>query len=46
MTRWPNVEIRRIYDEAESDGGHRMLVDRLWPRGVASVLATVVPEEV
>ena len=29
------VEIRRVYDEAEDADGYRVLVDRLWPRGVA-----------
>ncbi|UPO78541.1 DUF488 family protein [Arthrobacter sp. Helios] len=29
----PTVRIRRIY--AEPDGGFRVLVDRLWPRGVS-----------
>jgi uncharacterized protein YeaO (DUF488 family) len=36
-----NVEIRRIYDEGESDGAHRILVDRLWPRGVAKATAPI-----
>lgn len=29
-----DVRVRRIYDEAASADGHRVLVDRLWPRGV------------
>jgi len=28
------VRIKRIYDEAVADDGTRVLVDRLWPRGV------------
>lgn len=28
------VRVRRIYDEALPDDGVRVLVDRLWPRGV------------
>lgn len=28
----PPIRIRRIYDE--DDGGYRVLVDRLWPRGI------------
>jgi len=28
------VAIRRVYDEPEKDEGLRVLVDRLWPRGV------------
>ena len=27
--------MRRVYDPPEPAGGHRVLVDRLWPRGVA-----------
>lgn len=27
--------IKRIYDEADDDDGYRVLVDRLWPRGVS-----------
>lgn len=29
------VQIKRAYDEAEKDDGMRILVDRLWPRGVS-----------
>lgn len=29
-----DVQVRRIYDEASDDDGHRVLIDRLWPRGV------------
>ena len=28
------IRIRRIYDDASADDGQRVLVDRLWPRGV------------
>jgi uncharacterized protein YeaO (DUF488 family) len=28
-------EVRRIYDANVSDGSYRVLVDRLWPRGVS-----------
>lgn len=31
----PNVETKRIYEEASVDDGYRVLVDRLWPRGVS-----------
>ncbi|GAA4959105.1 DUF488 family protein [Yinghuangia aomiensis] len=27
--------LRRIYDPVEEDGGRRVLVDRLWPRGIS-----------
>lgn len=29
----PNVRLRRAYDEPGLDDGHRVLVDRVWPRG-------------
>jgi uncharacterized protein YeaO (DUF488 family) len=28
------VKIKRIYDPVSSDDGKRILIDRLWPRGV------------
>jgi uncharacterized protein YeaO (DUF488 family) len=34
MTK-PDVRVRRIYDPPEPDDGARVLVDRLWPRGVS-----------
>jgi uncharacterized protein YeaO (DUF488 family) len=30
-----NVRIKRVYDPAEPGDGYRILVDRLWPRGVS-----------
>ena len=38
MTR-PRVRVRRIYDPPENDDGTRVLVDRLWPRGLAKTKA-------
>lgn len=29
------IVIKRIYDESSMDDGYRVLVDRLWPRGVS-----------
>jgi len=29
------VQVRRIYDEAQKSDGTRILVDRVWPRGVS-----------
>jgi uncharacterized protein YeaO (DUF488 family) len=31
----PQVHIKRVYDEALAADGRRVLVDRLWPRGIA-----------
>ncbi|WP_460521996.1 DUF488 domain-containing protein [Humibacter antri] len=33
------VRVRRIYDPPEADDGKRILVDRLWPRGMSKVRA-------
>ncbi|MGD8189343.1 DUF488 family protein [Brevibacillus ginsengisoli] len=29
-----NIKVKRIYEELEQTDGMRILVDRLWPRGV------------
>ncbi len=35
MTRHaPDIRIKRVYDPASDDDGARVLVDRLWPRGL------------
>ena len=34
-----NIQIKRIYEPPAQDDGYRMLVDRLWPRGVSKVEA-------
>lgn|SRR5690554_2011400 len=31
----PDIVIKRIYEDAANRDGHRVLVDRLWPRGVS-----------
>ena len=33
------VQVRRIYDEPRTDDGTRVLVDRLWPRGMSKARA-------
>ena len=35
MAKATQVQVRRVYDLPESDDGQRVLVDRLWPRGVS-----------
>jgi uncharacterized protein YeaO (DUF488 family) len=30
----PQIEIKRVYDEPSRSDGTRILVDRLWPRGL------------
>jgi uncharacterized protein YeaO (DUF488 family) len=35
------VQVRRIYDEPEPSDGTRVLVDRIWPRGVSKARAAL-----
>ncbi len=35
MGQTPHVQVRRIYEEPESSDGRRVLVDRVWPRGLS-----------
>lgn len=30
-----SIQIKRAYEPAAADDGHRVLIDRLWPRGVS-----------
>ncbi|MFI6349630.1 DUF488 domain-containing protein [Streptomyces sp. NPDC050560] len=34
-----DIRLRRVYEEAEPDGGARVLVDRVWPRGLSKEAA-------
>ncbi|WP_333736136.1 DUF488 domain-containing protein [Streptomyces sp. IBSBF 2806] len=36
-----SVRVRRVYDPPEPEDGVRVLVDRLWPRGVSKEAARV-----
>ncbi|GAM10314.1 putative protein [Geobacter sp. OR-1] len=35
------IRIKRVYSEPEAEDGIRILVDRLWPRGVAKEAARI-----
>src|SRR5215468_8065210 len=35
MTANTDVRVRRVYDPPDPADGHRVLVDRLWPRGLS-----------
>lgn len=35
MAAQNNARVRRIYDDPENSDGTRVLVDRVWPRGVS-----------
>jgi uncharacterized protein YeaO (DUF488 family) len=37
----PQVRARRVYDQPEASDGRRVLVDRLWPRGLAKQAAHI-----
>ena len=39
MTQRRNIKARRIYDPALPSDGTRVLVDRIWPRGVSKARA-------
>jgi uncharacterized protein YeaO (DUF488 family) len=36
-----NIRIKRVYEEPDKDDGVRILVDRLWPRGLTTEKARV-----
>ncbi|MEO8972195.1 MAG: DUF488 domain-containing protein [Ktedonobacteraceae bacterium] len=36
-----HIAIKRVYDEAAKDDGTRILVDRLWPRGLSKERAHI-----
>ncbi|WP_022794972.1 DUF488 domain-containing protein [Marinococcus halotolerans] len=35
------IQLKRIYEEAKKEDGHRVLVDGVWPRGIAKDKAKV-----
>lgn len=37
----PDVRVRRVYDPPTADDGRRILVDRIWPRGVSRAEAAI-----
>jgi uncharacterized protein YeaO (DUF488 family) len=41
MTNKPEVRLRRVYDEPTRAGGTRVLVDRVWPRGLTKDKARI-----
>lgn len=41
VTGAPDVRLRRAYDESSAADGRRVLVDRLWPRGLSKAAAKV-----
>jgi uncharacterized protein YeaO (DUF488 family) len=41
MTSNLDVRMRRVYDDLSPDDGTRVLVDRIWPRGLAKATARI-----
>jgi uncharacterized protein YeaO (DUF488 family) len=41
VTDKPEIRLRRVYDEPTSEDGTRVLVDRVWPRGLSKDRAHV-----
>jgi uncharacterized protein YeaO (DUF488 family) len=39
--RKPGVRVKRVYDPPSAEDGVRVLVDRLWPRGLSKAAAAV-----
>lgn len=35
LNRLIMIQLKRIYDSANDDDGYRVLIDRLWPRGLS-----------
>ena len=40
-TKTPGFRVKRIYEPASADDGFRVLVDRLWPRGISKEKAHI-----
>jgi uncharacterized protein YeaO (DUF488 family) len=41
MAAPPRVRLRRVYEAPDPSGGRRVLVDRLWPRGLSKSAAAL-----
>jgi uncharacterized protein YeaO (DUF488 family) len=37
----PTINLKRIYDPYDKEDGYRILVDRLWPRGIKKEIAHI-----
>lgn len=35
------IQLKRVYDHPESEDGFRILIDRLWPRGLSKAKARI-----
>ena len=41
QSRSMNIKIKRVYEQPDKEDGERILVDRLWPRGLTKEKASV-----
>lgn len=41
MTQQPRYRVKRVYDDPDTADGRRVLVDRLWPRGISKQQAAI-----
>jgi len=41
VARKMNIKLKRVYEKPNKDDGFRILVDRLWPRGLTKEKASV-----
>ncbi|MEU1428040.1 DUF488 family protein [Nocardia sp. NPDC005746] len=41
MTQQPGYRVKRVYDAPDAADGRRVLVDRLWPRGISKQQAAI-----
>ncbi|MRH86627.1 DUF488 family protein [Nocardia sp. SYP-A9097] len=41
MAQQPRYRVKRVYDAPAADDGRRVLVDRLWPRGISKQQAAI-----
>ncbi len=41
MVTSPQIRVKRVYEEKRTDDGCRVLVDRLWPRGMSKERAAL-----
>jgi uncharacterized protein YeaO (DUF488 family) len=37
----PDIKIKRVYEAPSKNDGYRVLVDRIWPRGITKEAATL-----
>jgi uncharacterized protein YeaO (DUF488 family) len=41
MDEWNSLKVKRVYSSAEEADGYRILIDRLWPRGISKAKAMI-----